>query len=178
MVALSIHLTSSGPLAARDIINKIIAHARGRGIDQATLARRVGIAPESLSRLKKSGRCRFVTVLELANAAGLSRLDFAEHSTSRGAATMAAQKLSAGRRLVISSDELVRALGAAAIGKDHRGHLCGFFEELPIESVHDVILDEGLEYQCLVSLAKEIGAEGETVEWLEEMASDSMAGAA
>lgn len=173
-----IQLSSSGLPVARDIINRIITHARQQGMDQATLARRAGIAPESLSRLKRDGRCRLVTALELAHAAGLRRLELEECTSSMGAATMASRKLSAGRRLSISPDELIDALSSETPDKKMLGHVCGFFEELPLESVHDVILDEGLHYARLVSLARRLGAEGETVEWLEEMASDGLAGVA
>ncbi len=57
-------------------------------------------------------------------------------------------------------------------------HLYGFFEELPIEVVHDVILDECLDYAHLASLANKLGAEGETIDWLAEMAGDGLANAA
>ena len=53
-----------------------------------------------------------------------------------------------------------------------------FFEELPIELVHDVILDEKLDYAHLVWLAKELVTEGETLDWLTEMAGDGLADAA
>lgn len=58
---------------------------------------------------------------------------------------------------------------------EQRVHLLGFFEELPVESVHDVVLDEGLDFARLTALAHELGAEGETVEWLGEMAGYSVA---
>jgi hypothetical protein len=91
---------------------------------------------------------------------------------------MAARKLSAGRRLPISSKDLVLALQSDAPQAEFKVHLCGFFEELPIELVHDVILDENLDYAHLGWLAKELGAEGETIDWLTEMAGDGLADAA
>ncbi len=175
IVSFSIPLTNFGATSAKEFIDQIIAFARERGINQATLARRAGISPESLSRLKKGGGCRLATALELANAAGLQQLDVAERSRARVAAAIAARKLSAGRRMPISAKELIFALASGEPHKEHRSHLYGFFEELPIESVHDVVLDEGLSYPCLAGLANELGAEGETVEWLEEMARDSVA---
>ncbi len=75
-------------------------------------------------------------------------------------------------------EELVDALRTGRSSGGHRAHLYGFFEELPIELVHDVILDEGLDYSPLFSLAKALGAEGETVDWLAEMAGDGVADAA
>ena len=93
-------------------------------------------------------------------------------------ASMAARKLSAGRRLPISSEEPVLALQSDTRQAEFKVHLCGFFEELPIELVHDVILDESLDYAHLGWLAKELGAKGETIDWLPEMAGDGVADAA
>ncbi len=178
MTVLTVDLLRPGSLVARDMILTIVAFARRKGIDQATLARRAGISPETLSRLKRAGACRLVTAVELARAAGLGRLDIHERATSNVAVTMAAQKLSAGRRRSIGADDLIEALSTGVVVKRYRGHLCGFFEELPLESVHDMILDHGLDYCRLVLLAEELGAEGETVEWCKEMAGDGLAGAA
>jgi len=95
-------------------------------------------------------------------------------SVAPAVASIAARKLSAGRRIPITGEELVTELRTGPT-RQHRTHLIGFFEELPVESVHDVALDEGLDYRHLAALASELGAEGETVEWLEEMAHDSVA---
>ncbi len=178
MAALSINLTGSGAVSAQGLIAEIIAFARERGIDQMTLAARAGISAESLSRLKKAGGCRLATALELARVAGFKTLELTEQSADSVAASMSARKLSAGRRLPISAEDLILALRTGAPEDAHRAHLCGFFEELPIEVVHDVILDENLSYAHLASLAKELGVEGDTVDWLAEMAGDRVADAA
>ncbi len=174
-MGLSISLTGSGAISAQGLIAEIIAFARERGIDQVTLATRAGISPESLSRLKKAGGCRLATALELARVAGFKRLELTEQSTAKVAASASARKLSAGRRRPISAEELVLALQTGALQEGHRAHLYGFFEELPIEVVHDVVLDEDLDYAHLASLAKELGVEGDTVDWLAEMAGDGLA---
>jgi len=175
---LSISLTGSGRLSAQGFIEGIIALARERGIDQLTLATRAGISAESLSRLKKAGGCRLATALNLARAAGFGTLELTERPSDRVATLMAVRKLSAGRRLPISSEDLVLALQSEAPQAEFTAHLCGFFEELPIELVHDVILDDNLDYAHLRWLAKELGAEGETIDWLTEMAGDGLADAA
>ena len=87
-------------------------------------------------------------------------------------------KLSAGRRRPIGSEDLVQVLQTGECPAEFRGHLCGFFEELPIDLVHDVLLDETLSYSHLVLLGRELGVEGETVDWLPEMAGDGLADAA
>ncbi len=174
----SINLTGPGAVSAQGFIAEIIAFARDGGVDQGTLAARAGISAESLSRLKKAGGCRLATALELARVAGFKTLEFTEQSPDTVAASMSARKLSAGRRRPISAEDLVLALQTGAPQDGHRAHLYGFFEELPIEVVHDVILDEGLDYAHLASLAKELGAEGDTIDWLAEMAGDGLADAA
>jgi transcriptional regulator with XRE-family HTH domain len=175
---LSVNLAGSGCLAARDLIEAILGLAKEKGIDQLTLARRAGISAESLSRLKRVGGCRLSTALDLARAAGFGTLEISKPPCSKVAASIAARKLSAGRRLPIGAAELVQALRSEAPQVGFRAHLCGFFEELPIELVHDVSLDEELDYEHLVWLAKELGMEGETLDWLTEMAGDGLAGAA
>lgn len=178
MAKLSISLSGRGRLSARKVIGGILALAREQGVDQITLARRSGISPESLSRLKKAGACRLETALDLARAAGFGTLELTELPSAKVAASITARKLSAGRRLPLSAEDLVLALQSVVPDAEYRVHLCGFFEELPIELVHDVILDEALDYAHLVWLANELGAEGETIDWLKEMAGDSLADAA
>jgi len=178
-------------------VDRLLAFARQQGIDQLSLSRRAGMSPEALSRLKKGGGCRLTTLLALAHAVGLRQVEFGGQ-VAQPAAALAARKLSAGRRTSLSATALLRALtkkqprsgavraerrsparvrsGARKMGL--RAHLYGFFEELPIESVHDVILEEGLDYRELCELARELGAEGETVEWLQEMAGHGLASTA
>jgi len=178
MSAFPIDLTVSGAASARRLIAAVLAAAKANGIDQATLAKQAGISAESLSRLKKAGGCRLETLLALARAAGFTALELAARADPRIAASLAATKLSAGRRLAIAAGDLVRALRGGEVRAEQRAHLCGFFEELPVELVHDVVLDEGLDYANLAALARRLGAEGEIVDWLQEMAGDFVAHAA
>ena len=175
MARFSISLDSN---AAANLVARVLEHARGRGVSQARLARRTGITAEALSRLKKGGRCRLSTALALARAAGLNKLEISGDPPVGSAATIAARALSSGRRVPITAEQLILALESSEPPREHSAHLYGFFEELPVESVHDVILDEGLDYARLLSLAGALAAEGETVEWLAEMARDSVAGVA
>jgi DNA-binding XRE family transcriptional regulator len=178
MPELSINLSESGAYTPRRLIARIIAVARESGMDQATLASRAGISAEALSRLKKTGGCRLGTAFELARVAGFTTLELTKPTAGHVALSLSARKLSAGRRLPISAEELVLALRTGESRDGQKAHLYGFFEELPIELVHDVALDEHLDYAHLHDLAKELGAEGETVDWLEDMADDGMAHAA
>ncbi len=178
MTKLSVDLANSGVISARRLIECIIAYAGERGVDQAKLAARAEISGESLSRLKKAGSCRLTTMFDLARAAGFKTLNLTAPAVDLFAASVAARKLSAGRRLPIGEGELISALVSGEVEEQHNGHLYGFFEELPIELVHDVILDENLDYAHLVLLAQTLGAEGDTVDWLQEMAGDRVANAA
>ena len=175
VLARSIRDAKSG---ARELVNGIIEFGRSCGIDQATLAARAKVAPETLSRLKKTGNCRLTTLFALARAAGLRRVELLNTEHQHSAAQICAQKLSASRRLPITTVELLAALTSRKPQNRHCSHLLGFFEELPLAAVHDVILDEALDYGHLFALAASVGAEGETVDWLAEMADDGVAHAA
>jgi DNA-binding phage protein len=173
---LSLHRSSTASASA--LLTAIVDHARARGIDQGALAARAGISAEALSRLKKAGSCRLTTALALARAAGLTTLEFGAARPRRVAASIAARKLSAGRRRAMGADDLVSALASGEPSRAYQAHVIGFFEELPLEIVHDVILDEELDYGRLRALATAVGAEGDTVDWLAEMAGDGVAHAA
>ena len=120
----------------------------------------------------------------MARAAGLKRIILKPEPAAdvapaeRSAATVCARKLSAGRRTPIAADELVAALRADEVPAPHHAHVFAFFEELPIDLVHEVILEEGLDFAHLAKLAGRLGAEGKTSEWIEDMADDGVAPAA
>ena len=173
MERIELKIAVRGAEAAPRFLRGILALAKANGIDQATLASRAGISAESLSRLKRAGGCRLATAFELAAAAGAESLVVTPRRDD--ALQLSARKLSAGRRHSLSAKELRDALRRGRVPADQRGHLLAFFEELPIELLHDVALDEGFEFERLLALAKELGAEGETLEWLAEMAGDSLA---
>ncbi len=159
---------ADGRETASGLITAILAYAGEQGVDQRTLAARAGISAETLSRLKKKGNCRLRTALDLAHAVGLELAP--APASSRSAARIAARELSAGRRQPIDARELVTALASGNPKRGFNPHLFGFFEELPVPAVHDVILEEDLEFDCMLKLALALGAEGETVDWLAEMA--------
>jgi DNA-binding phage protein len=150
VIKLSIRLTGSGRISAQRLIEEIIALAKERGIDQATLAADAGISAESLSRLKKAGGCRLATALDLARAAGFGSIQLTKQAIDKVAASMVARKLSAGRRLPISAEELVLALQSDASQAEFRAHLCGFFEEDV-----DVVADSMIELDCEACSAPE-----------------------
>ncbi len=56
------------------LLERILVRAREQGLEQRRLAARAGLAPETLSRLKKRGSGDFATLDRLARVVGL-RLD-------------------------------------------------------------------------------------------------------
>lgn len=86
------------------------------------------------------------------------------------AAGVAARKLSAGRRESISGNELGAILSHGVCPTKFKPHILGFFEELPIKSVYDVAMEWNLDYDVLNFLARTLGSDGKTVEWIKEMA--------
>jgi len=53
------------------MLNYAIEHGRTKGLSQAEVARRAGLPPERLSRIKATGRCEFETLARLVAASGL-----------------------------------------------------------------------------------------------------------
>lgn len=58
-------------LGFAQVLNQILEHAQVRGFDQRALAARAGIAPETLSRMKKRQSADFSTIDRLARVVGL-----------------------------------------------------------------------------------------------------------
>jgi DNA-binding phage protein len=53
------------------LLNQAVEHGRAKGLSQAEVARRAGLPPERLSRVKATGRCEFETFARLVAAGGL-----------------------------------------------------------------------------------------------------------
>ena len=168
-------------------LEQILAHAKSLGLSGRELAEAAGLCPETVSRLRRAADCRLGTVKRLAAAAGLKlelrprRPDAARKRTGP-AARLAARKLSAGRRREISAEQLVAAIRAPEAAEPWTAHLHGLLEELPVETLHDIVLDGDLGFADLLRLAERLDVAGETagetLDWLEEMAGDGVAQAA
>lgn len=90
---------------------------------------------------------------------------------------MAARKLSAGRRRAIPEETLARLLRDADAREvdTWAPHLRGLLEELPLESVHDLVIYGWTDFPRLAYLARRLDCEGETVDWIHEMAEFAVA---
>jgi hypothetical protein len=92
---------------------------------------------------------------------------------------LAARKLNAGRRRHIAEATLARLLRDAD-GDEvaaWSAHLRGLIEELPIESLHDLVLAGWTDFGRLQHLARTLGCEGDSVAWIDEMAEPAVADA-
>ena len=58
-------------IAVSNVLGSILRAGSSQGLDQAALARAAGIAPETISRAKRSGNVELRTLSALAGAAGL-----------------------------------------------------------------------------------------------------------
>ena len=163
----------------------ILAEAGRLKLSGEALASAAGIRPETLSRLRRAEDCRLSTLRRLASAVGLSVevLPYrAEASRAGRALRLAARKLSAGRRQAISATDLETAIRDPEAGTRWPGHLAGLLEELPIELLHDLVIEGTTSFEALSRLADRLGltAAGEkegTIAWIEEMAGDRVASA-
>ena len=64
-------MANRSDMALDAIIKEILGRAKASGLSQAELARRADLTPEALSRLRRSLRCDFGTVVRLADVVGL-----------------------------------------------------------------------------------------------------------
>lgn len=159
-------------------IDHIMSVAAERGLRRGQLAAKAGLPAETLSRLLRKDDCRLETLRKLADALGLEIALVSKRRVRDAALTLAAKKLSAGRRREIAPAELAAVLSGRGDWRPWRGHLYGLLEELPIESVHDLVIGGHATFPRLLAIANELGAEGETVAWIKEMAGDGVAPAA
>jgi len=74
----------------------------------------------------------------------------------------------------VSTQELARLLESCDTDAwfQRRAHLRGLIEELPIEQIHDLVLDKWVEFEKLSQIADTLSCEGETVDWIREMAGE------
>jgi len=156
------------------LIEQIIGLGRSSGLGAGDIAVRAGIAPNNLSRIRKSGRFNADTLERLLNAVD-GTLTVAPASARRKSVVSAvAQKLNAGRREQISSDELRRLLTRfrrGALAERAYSHLVGVIEELPVEQAHDLILEGGATLPALKRVADYVDGQGPTADWINEQTS-------
>ncbi|MQX36073.1 hypothetical protein [Roseospira navarrensis] len=90
------------------------------------------------------------------------------------ALSIAAAHLSAGRRRALTPATLRLALKGEAT-EDWTSHLRGFLEDVRVETIHDIVLDTDVTFEDLAKMATALRVEGETVDWIREMAGEPVA---
>jgi hypothetical protein len=65
---------------------------------------------------------------------------------------------------------LIGAIKHEAQATNWSAHLAGLLEEMPIETLHDLVLDGDASFDDLVRLARNLHLEGPTIDWIREMA--------
>ncbi len=90
---------------------------------------------------------------------------------------MICKKLNAGRREQLTPEALRRFLmrfRPSAEAGCAFSHLVGVIEELPLEQVHDLVLEGDATLPSLKRIADYVAAEGPTAEWIDEQISTAI----
>lgn len=156
------------------IIEQLIDAGRERGLSAGDIAVRAGISPPNLSRIRKSGRFNADTLERLLAAVGGDIRVTVRPGKSAHTLSMVCKKLNAGRREQLTPETLRRFLMGfrpSAEADKAFSHLVGVVEELPLEQVHDLVLEGDATLPSLKRIADYVEAEGPTAEWINEQIS-------
>jgi hypothetical protein len=92
------------------------------------------------------------------------------------ALTLATREVNAPRPEPIDEATLIACLRSRSIDRRWTPHVRAFLEELPVEMIHDVVLEKHVTFRELKSAAEIWGKlDGENIAWIEEMAAHRMA---
>lgn len=153
------------------LIENMIEMGKERGLKAGDIAAKAGISSASLSRIRNTGRFSADT-LERLLAAVNGDIHVSHCNTpQRTDVSSVASRLNAGRREHISALELQNFLTKfqpSAKAERAFSHLVGIIEELPVEQVHDLIIQGAATLPSLRRIAKYVGGEGATVRWINE----------
>ncbi len=156
------------------IIEQVIEAGRERGLSAGDIAVRAGISPPNLSRIRKSGRFNADTLERLLAAIdGDIQVSVRPGKSSR-TLPMICKKLNAGRREQLTPDALRRFLmrfRPSARARNAFSHLVGIVEELPLEQVHNLVIEGDAALPALKRIADYVEAEGATADWINEQIS-------
>lgn len=138
------------------------------GLAAGDLAARAGLSPGNLSRIRSSGKFNADTLERLLAAAGveLAVVPKTRRSTALEGAVI---KLNAGRRHHLSAGELKRLLTRfrpSAGAERAFSHLVGVIEELPVELVHDLVIEGSATLPALARIVAYIDGEGDVAAWI------------
>lgn len=156
------------------LIEQVIEAGRQRGLSASDIAARAGILPANLSRVRKTGKYSADTLERLLAAVdGETRVTVAAAKPAR-TLPMVCKKLNAGRRRQLTQETLRRLLTRFRPSRRASGafsHLIGVMEELPLEQVHDLVIEGDATLPSLKRIAEYTQAEGATADWIDEQIS-------
>lgn len=151
------------------LIAQIIETGRHQGLTAGDIAARAGISSANLSRIRKSGRFNADTIERLLAAAGCDLRVVPQPQRPKTTLEMVAGKLNAGRRHQIPARELHHLLTKfrpSAAAQRAFSHLVGVIEEIPLDQLHDLVIEGSASLPALRRIADFVGGEGPAVEWI------------
>jgi hypothetical protein len=158
------------------LIEQVIEAGRKRGLLAADIAVKAGILPANLSRVRKTGKYNADTLERLLAAVdGETRVTVGARKPGQ-TLPMVCKKLNAGRRRKLTQEALRRLLTrfrSSQRANDAFSHLVGVMEELPLEQVHDLVIEGDATLPSLKRVAEFTQAEGTTAEWIDEQISSA-----
>lgn len=153
------------------LLEQIFETAKKQGLRAGDLAAKAGIPPESLSRIRRTGRFNADT-LERLIAAVDGEITLKTRTKAKSATLpIVAKKLNAGRRETVSSSELRQLLTRFYPSKTSErafSHLVGVIEETPLSQVHDLVLQGSATLPSLRRIVNYVDGEGEVADWINE----------
>ncbi len=153
------------------LIEQVIEAGRRRGLSASDIAARAGILPANLSRGRKTGKYNADTLERLLAAVdGEIGVTIAAARPTR-TLPMVCKKLNAGRRRQLAQETLRRLLTRfrpSQRASEAFSHLVGVMEELPLEQVHDLVIEGDATLPSLKRIAEFTQAEGPTANWIDE----------
>ncbi len=159
------------------IIEQVIEAGRERGLSAGDIAVRAGISPPNLSRIRKTGRFNADTLERLLAAIDGDIRVTVRPGKSIRTLPLICKKLNAGRREHLSPETLRHLLTRfrpSAKARRAFSHLVGIVEELPLEQVHDLVIEGDATLPSLKRIADYVEAEGPTAEWIDEQISTAI----
>ena len=158
------------------LIEQVIEAGRKRGLSASDIAARAGILPANLSRVRKTGKYNADTLERLLAAVdGETRVTVAAAEPAQ-TLPMICKKLNAGRRRQLPIETLRRLLTRfrpSQRANEAFSHLVGVMEELPLEQVHDLVIEGDATLPSLKRIAEFTQAEGPTANWIDEQISSA-----
>jgi len=153
------------------LLEDIVGIARARGLTAKDVAERAGIAPSNLARIRRTGRYDADTLERLLGAVDCDLRPAPRPLRAARALPLVCGKLNAGRREILREDELRRLLTKFRPSKaaDRAySHLVGVIEEIPLEQVHDLVLQGDASLSSLKRISDFVEGEGPVADWIDE----------